>query len=110
MTDDWLDLPDPPEVPSWDLDMPFVTVASKGGPHDDVAYSAGWSMAWLDLRLDSAMKPSISTQVISRDCLPQAELIVMKHGGQMKELPPDDDPEAAGWVEEWARVEISLGY
>lgn len=36
------------EPAEYDLVMPFVTVTSAGGPHDDDAYVAGFEMGALD--------------------------------------------------------------
>lgn len=61
------------------LVMPFVTVASKGGPHDDTAYAAGWEMGVLDARLEYE-KPAVLEMTIHAENAPQADLLAMKHG------------------------------
>ena len=43
---------------SYGLLMPFVTVVSKGGPHEDESYAAGWEMGVLDARLEFE-KPAV---------------------------------------------------
>lgn len=70
------------EEPGFDLVMPFVTVASKGGPHDDVSYVDGWAMGTLDARLEAQeTNPApIYEDTIRADNVPQADRIAMKHG------------------------------
>lgn len=63
----------------YDLVMPFVTVHSKGGPHDDESYVAGWSMGKLDTLLEHA-RPAMHEDTIYKDSIPQADIIAMKHG------------------------------
>lgn len=67
------------------LVMPFVTVASKGGPHDDRSYVAGYTMGLLDiyLKLGEVDDPA----PIPSDCLPQADLLALKHGYTMEAEP-----------------------
>lgn len=60
------------------LVMPFVTVHSKGGPHEDNAYAAGWEMGVLDETLKA--KPVFHEQIIRTDSTAQADLIAMKNG------------------------------
>ncbi|MEV0357130.1 hypothetical protein AB0H71_13815 [Nocardia sp. NPDC050697] len=64
------------------LVMPFVTVTSKGGPHEDRAYCAGFAMGELDMAL--RMRKAIDAFPLSRPIetvnRPQADLIAMKHG------------------------------
>jgi hypothetical protein len=63
----------------YDLVMPFVTVHSKGGPHDDESYIAGWTMGYLDAVLEH-QKPAMHEDTIYQDSIPQADIIAMKHG------------------------------
>lgn len=65
--------------PEFELVMPFVTVASAGGPHDDDAYTAGWQMGSLDAALASSVANRWHDSIRS-DCRGQADLIAMKHG------------------------------
>ncbi|WP_116201299.1 hypothetical protein [Amycolatopsis circi] len=81
-----------PEETEYGLVMPFVTVTSKGGPHDDQSYVAGWAMGALDTRLE-ATYPDAWNDMIRADCAPQADRIAMKHG-YVAEFGPDQD----GWV------------
>ena len=66
---------------SHDLVMPFVTVASKGGPHEDDSYVAGYEMGLLDARLQSLGEWVEScTFTIQSANFDQADLIAMRHG------------------------------
>lgn len=59
------------EEQGYGLVMPFVSVASKGGPYDDDAYAAGWAMGALDAKLGAIMRP--------------------KHGYRLERSPSEDD-------------------
>lgn len=61
-----------------DLIMPFVTVASQGGPYDDDAYVAGYEMGQLDAAL-AAGPDELAATVRSENAI-QADLIAMRHG------------------------------
>ncbi len=97
----------------FDLLMPFVTVASKGGPHDDESYVAGWEMGQLDYRLATAAfgRFVVPPTVLKRDSLPQIQLIAMKHGYVDRVVEWDDTVE---WcddhaADEWVLVEFVPG-
>lgn len=86
------------EEPVYSLAMPFVTVSSVGGPHDDVSYTAGYEMGLLAARLDqvellqSEYRPPLP---LRRENLPQADLLAMQHSYTMVveehgELTPQD--------------------
>ena len=66
------------EDAEYDLVMPFVVVASKGGPYDDDAYVAGWEMGGLDEAL--RCKPSSHDAMVRTGNAVQADLVAMKHG------------------------------
>lgn len=68
------------EQAGYDLVMPFVTVASKGGPHEDQAYTAGWEMGALDAYLQYGNVQNPWQQTIRTDNAPQADRIAMKNG------------------------------
>jgi hypothetical protein len=70
------------DEPSYGLLMPFVTVTSKGGPHDDESYTAGWEMGALDSWLANG-GTAVHSQVIRSDNRDQADLIAMRHGYRM---------------------------
>lgn len=60
------------------LAMPFVVVASKGGPYDDGAYTAGYEMGMLDGAL--AAGPARHETMIHSANATQADLIAMRRG------------------------------
>lgn len=63
------------------LVMPFVTVKSKGGPHDDDSYAAGFEMGRLDADLKVAKTCAHSViGMIRSENRDQADLIAMKNG------------------------------
>lgn len=82
------------DVHDFDLVMPFVTVVSVGGPHDDVSYTAGWEMGSLDRRLTHLAVTGGTTMnfIIRRENKPQADLIAMQHDYTMVMLDDDDAP------------------
>ena len=84
-----------PEV-GYGLVMPFVTVASKGGPHDDESYVAGYAMGLLDGKLKIAAAHGFDRipQMVRDTCTAQADLIAMRHGYRTRQHHFDD-----GWVE-----------
>ena len=63
--------------PEYDLLMPFVPVKSRGGPHDDDAYVAGYEMGLLNAALEAM--PSYHRAVLRTDNREQADLIAMRH-------------------------------
>lgn len=68
----------PEETDGYGLVMPFVTVVSAGGPHDDESYTAGWEMGALDNRLAGSWDDVAAT--IRTANRAQADLIAMRHG------------------------------
>jgi len=84
----------------YELVMPFVVVASKGGPYDDESFVAGWSCAVVDQAL-SAVAPWRATfrRTIRTDVMPQVDLIAMKHEYALVHDDPDADAERGdGWA------------
>lgn len=79
---------------SYGLVMPFVSVASKGGPYADDAYAAGWAMGALDTRLGAVMRQMSHEETVREVDVPQADLIAMRHGYRMEATPSEVD----GWV------------
>lgn len=63
---------------SYELAMPFVSVRSKGGPHDDESYVAGYQMGLLDAQLGGSEFDQ--GRPIAADSREQADLIAMRHG------------------------------
>ncbi len=95
-------MPDPDA--EYGLLMPFVTVVSANGPHDDAAYVAGFEMGALDARLElAALARAIPTTTsIHADNRPQADLIAMKHGFTAAFTPIDGH-------EDWLCVDFTNG-
>jgi hypothetical protein len=79
------------------LVMPFVVCASKGGPYDDDAFTAGYEMGSLDGLI--AQGPISLTTTIRTASVPQADLIAMHHGYIVTERRDEDDGE-------WSTVRI----
>lgn len=76
----------------YDLVMPFLPVQSRGGPHDDDAFVAGYEMGLLDAQLGrSEFDQGRAIRVDNRE---QADLIAMRHG-YVAEFASDD---GTGWV------------
>ena len=61
------------------LVMPFLPVKSRGGPHDDEAFVAGWRLGALDTALASGQRDCIEL-MLRGDDLAQADLSAMRHG------------------------------
>lgn len=83
----------------YEMRMPFITVTSKGGPHDDDSYVAGWEMGALDrdLRMAALIQAEVTVTMHSENT-GQADLIALSHGYVMRAIGHD-----AG-VPEWAEV------
>lgn len=77
----------------FEIAMPFVTVASKGGPHDDGSYVHGYEMGKLDQLLTPGFEPRVEFTVHEAN-LPQADLIAMRQNYRMELVTASD-----GWVE-----------
>lgn len=92
-----IDPEDQPQDPAaFGLIMPFVTVQSNGGPHEDGAYCAGWEMGYLDAILAATSEWSTtSTWTIHTENADQADLIAMKHGYWVHV----DDDSTEGWLQ-----------
>lgn len=78
-----------PSESGYDLVMPFVTVTSKGGPHDDQSYVAGWEMGNLDAALEYATDRTVARSIRSENAA-QADLLAMKHGYRCELTEYDD--------------------
>lgn len=75
--------------------MPFVTVSSVGGPHDDMSYVQGYSMG----RLDEVLKNLIGDVYrlyTHPSNLPQADLLAMRFGFAVSCEPWEEAPD--DWV------------
>lgn len=86
---------------NYDLVMPFLPVASKGGPYDDDAFCAGYAMGLLDAELGgSVFGQGRAVLVQNRE---QADLIAMRHGF-IAEFTEEQDP---NWVSMTVRRAVS---
>lgn len=86
-----------PESEGYSLVVPFVTVTSKNGPHEDQAYTAGWEMGLLYEKL-RATPHEMQIITIRTENLPQADLILMKYGYTSEKIQQEPD------VPEWTRL------
>jgi hypothetical protein len=78
--------------------MPFLPVASKGGPWDDDAFVAGYQMGLLDARLELGHLPeSLTIYTGNRE---QADLIAMRHGYTVVFTQEPDWPE-------WTHMQVT---
>jgi hypothetical protein len=77
------------EEPAYELVMPFITVQSKGGPHEDDAYVSGYQMGQLDAILTIPYVQEHNT-VTHTENVKQADLIGLKHGFSMEIVSEDD--------------------
>lgn len=94
------------DAPESAIAMPFVTVSSKGGPHDDQSYTCGYEMGYLDATLDALNQAAatVSWEVTIHSAnLAQADLVGMQYGLTM-ELGTWDATIDAQTAKEWARV------
>lgn len=64
-----------------DLVLPFLPVASKGGPFDDASYMAGYEMGVVDatLRASNILRKTVTATIHTANT-EQADLIAMRHG------------------------------
>ena len=79
------------------LVMPFIAVASKGGPYPDDAYVAGWEAGELWSRLQAAAlhRSTPDPVTVRADNAEQIDLIAMRNGFSTEETFRDDE---TGWV------------
>lgn len=78
----------------YSLLMPFITVVSNGGPHDDESYTAGYAMGLLDVYLRiGKVEDGVP---VRQDSIAQADLLAMRYGYSMT-IEPDT---WSGWC--WA--------
>lgn len=75
----------------YELAMPFITVLSRGGPHDDHAYTAGFEMGRLYGLMEAGQPlPDCTVQTVN---VPQLDLCAMKHGYLLTAEPAVEHPE-----------------
>lgn len=78
---------EPDDTVRFSLLMPFVVVASKGGPYDDPSFTAGYRMGQADetLRMARAIgAEEIMVTYVKIECEPQLELLAMRYGFALK--------------------------
>lgn len=91
-----------PEEHEHELVMPFVTVTSRGGPHDDDAYTAGYECGSIgtSLAVMRAVGGSQSLTVTAHAAnRPQLDLLAMRYGFTAEDVDPGPDGHAwEGWI------------
>jgi hypothetical protein len=93
------------EQPGHELVMPFVSLASKGGPFDDAAFTAGYEMGLLDAELAHPYTFGLVYRTLRRENREQADLIAMRHGWRAT----FNDIESDEWVgAEFLRLDPKL--
>lgn len=80
--------------PQYELLMPFLPVQSRGGPHDDAAYVAGFDMGQLNIALEHLDRRMGAVQMIHEENQAQADLIAMRHNRIASFQPAGE-----GWVQ-----------
>lgn len=85
---------DPNEDVEYALVMPFVTVESRGGPHDDRSYVAGYEVG--SISAEMAHTGRRITRYVHAENRLQLDLVGMRHRYRVdfSEEPPD----APGWI------------
>lgn len=81
------------------LVMPFVVVTSKGGPHEDGPFVAGYECGYLD-RLLETRDTTLIDRYVHTSIVPQLDLIAMRHGYTMKSVVWEDSPD-------WTKVVLT---
>lgn len=74
----------------FELELPFISVKSKGGPHDDDSFVAGFEMGTLDVILGMPYL-QVYTMTIHTVNLKQADLIAMHYDCKMEVESEEDD-------------------
>lgn len=104
-----MNLPSHDDDCEMEMAMPFVTVVSRGGSHEDQAYTAGWECGGLDGRLAvlAALGGISLSATIRTENVPQADLIAMRHGYRLRHRPSS----TAGGEEipEWSFAHFQIG-
>jgi hypothetical protein len=92
---EWSEEDPVPTEPEYSLVMPFTTVISEGGEHDDASYTAGWEMGMLYSQL-ALLPHEMRIITIHTANLTQADLILMKYGYTSAKL--EQDPQFPEWT------------
>lgn len=87
--------PDEPIPDAHSLVIPFVTVTSRGGPHDDASFVAGYEAGLIDARLAVGDRIGMNTYrtTVHTDLIRQHDLVAMHHGYTLTHEPAGVD----GW-------------
>jgi hypothetical protein len=73
------------EPQEYELVLPFVACRSKGGPHEDEPFVAGFECGSIDARL-AYERPDRLNVTVRRDSLAQLDLIAMHRGYRMHDV------------------------
>lgn len=79
---------------SYEMLMPFVVCKSEGGPYEDAPFVAGWSLGYLEARLElAALNFGLDPRPIylPPEVQPQVDLLAMQSGFTVKTTPHSDD-------------------
>lgn len=74
--------------------MPFVTVESRGGPHDDRSYVAGYEVGSISAEMTHAR--GRITRYVHAENQPQLDLVAMKH--RYGVVFGEETRDAPGWI------------
>lgn len=92
---------DQPQEDGYELVVPFIVCQSKGGPHEDDAFVAGFQCGQIDQALKTGpavMAVRIWFPMVRTDLREQLELIAMHRGYPVVEFEQSEE------VPEWADV------
>lgn len=100
-------MPDPADTPEPDgyaLVLPFVVVASQGGPFDDAAFTAGWHCGEIDRRLATITEAGGTRYeaTVQTATVPQLDLIAMRHGWTLASDPVETS-------QQWSNATFTRG-
>lgn len=91
-----------PDEGGYGLVMPFVACASQGGPYDDEAFVAGYTLGAIDMALNIIAPIGAQYRAwVKPSHIPQLDLIAMKHNRQLFLGDFDDS-------KEWRYIEIDV--
>lgn len=95
----------------YELVMPFISCASRGGPYDDDAFVAGFQTGAVDALLAAGLTPPPGRPYY-KVLLPQLDLIAMRYGRTVTVVgyQAEDDVVAApkGGGSEWEWVNLTF--
>jgi hypothetical protein len=95
------------EEDGWSLVMPFELCRSQGGPYDDKAFVSGWRLGTIDAALTVSAprddRDTVST-VVPCEELHQLDLIAMRHGFTVRQIPVITHDEEGRPRHDWHKV------